>query len=89
MHEQNSSILFSIWTELLDEPFGSSQNSYSGDGAIKPSIKLDSGIAGGLNVKPGSGSIVKNKPTPSSGLLSSDNNNQTQRFLYTNDRPVV
>lgn len=58
-------------------------------GAMKPSIKLDSGLTGGLNVKPGSVSNNNNiRATPSSGLLDS-NNGHTNRVMYTNERPIV
>ncbi|XP_074593186.1 uncharacterized protein LOC141848942 [Brevipalpus obovatus] len=80
-------------TELLDEPFGSQQTTmYTSDadgGAMKPSLKLDSGLTGGLNVKPGSvANNNNNRATPSSGLLN-NNNGHTNRVMYTNERPIV
>lgn len=78
-------------TELLEEPFGS--QSYGNDNKMN-SIKLDSGLTGGLNLKGNNysngSSGSKSRPTAASGLLSDNNNgNHSSRYLYTNEKPVV
>ncbi|XP_053206908.1 uncharacterized protein LOC128391088 [Panonychus citri] len=84
-------------TELLEEPFGS-QN-YGNESTKMTSIKLDSGLTGGLNIKgttytnggtSGNGGGGKGRLTAASGLLSDNNNgNHSSRYLYTNEKPVV
>ncbi|RWS04939.1 hypothetical protein B4U79_12848 [Dinothrombium tinctorium] len=80
-------------TELLDDNLAKTQASYANVPSTA-TLKLDTGLTGGLNVKNASGLGTKSSnnnasrrsPTPSSGLLSS---RSASNILYTNEKPIV